>query len=252
LKVHIMNNKAWFGASLLIASLACASSARAAEAPSVESILNKYLTAIGGRAAVEKVSSRVLKVKIHSETLPDSEGELFAKAPNKLMSQIEVAANGTMTEGFDGKVAWTKTPREGARDKTGDELAKAKRDAEFYQDLKLKALYPDLAFKGTERVAGEDVLVLEARPTPTSKERFSYGAKTGLLVRRESELLGSQGRMSVTLLAQDYRAVDGIKYPHLLRIKISLGGRTFELDWRVLEIKHGVKIEDTKFAKPSS
>ncbi len=247
-----MKQKALFAAGLVLASLGLALSTRAADAPSVDSILNRHVAAVGGKAALERISSRVVKVKIHSETLGDSGGELYAKAPNKLMSQIEVGANGTMTEGFDGKVAWAKTPWEGLRGKTGDELVKAKRDAEFYQELKLRALYPDLAYKGTEKVEGEDALVLEARPTATSKERFTYSAKTGLLVRRESQFQGPQGQINVTLLAQDYRAVDGIKYPYMLKIKLSSGGRTFELNWNVIEVKHGVKIEDAKFARPQA
>jgi hypothetical protein len=237
---------------MIIASLALASGSRAADAPSVDSILTKHLTAIGGKAALEKVSSRVMKIKIHSDTLGDSEGELYAKAPNKVMSQIELGANGAMTEGFDGKVAWAKTPWEGLREKTGDELAKVKRDAEFHRELKLKTLYLDLAYKGTEKVEGEDALVLEAKPTPTSKEQLAYSAKTGLLIRQESELQGPQGQINVTLLAQDYKAVDGVKYPHLLKVKIAAGGQTFEFNWNVIEVKHDVKIEDAKFTKPSA
>jgi zinc protease len=247
-----MKQRTLFASSLIIASLALASGSQAADTPSVDSILTNYLTAIGGKAALEKVSSRIMKIKIHSETLDDSEGEVYSKAPNKLFSQIELGTNGVMTEGFDGTVAWAKTPWEDLREKTGDELAKVKRDAEFHRELKLKTLYPDLAYKGTEKLEGEEALVLEAKPTPTSKERFSYSAKTGLLIRQESELQGPQGQIIVTLLAQDYKAVDGIKYPHLLKIKISAGGQTFELNWNVIEVKHDVKIEDAKFTKPSA
>jgi len=247
-----MKQTTLFASSLIIASLAFTSVSRAADAPSLDSILANHITAIGGKAALEKISSRVMKIKIHVETLGDSEGTLFAKAPNKVMSQIELGGSGTMNEGFDGAVAWAKTPWEGLREKTGDELAKVKRDAEFHRELKLKTLYPDLAYKGTEKVEGEDALVLESKPTPTSKERFFYSAKTSLLIRQESELEGPQGRITVSQLAQDYKAVDGIKYPHLLKMKISAGGQTFELNWNVTEVKHDVKIEDAKFTKPSA
>jgi zinc protease len=247
-----MKQRALFVSSLIVASLMLASGSRAADAPSVDSILAKHITAIGEKTVLEKISSRVMKIKIHSETLGDSEGELYAKAPNKVMSQIELGGNGAITEGFDGTVAWTKTPWEGLREKAGDELAKVKRDAEFHRELKLKTLYPDLAYKGTEKVGDEEALVLESKPTPTSKERFSYSAKTGLLIRQESELQGPQGQINVILLAQDYKAVDGIKYPHLLKIKISAGGQTFEFNWNVIEVKHDVKIEDAKFTKPSA
>lgn len=247
-----MKQKTFFASGLIIACLTVASGACAADAPTVDSILTKHLTAIGGKAALEKVSSRVFKIKIQSETLGNSEGEVFSKAPNKQVSQINLGDSGILTEGFDGKVGWAKTPWEGLREKTGDELAKVKRDAEFHRELKLKSLYPDLSYKGTEKVEGEDAYVLESKPTPTSKEKLFFSTKTDLLVRQDSEYQGAQGLVNVSTLAQDYKAVDGIKYPHLLKLKFSVGGQTYEFNMNVAEVKHEVKIDDAKFAKPAA
>lgn len=245
-----MRAKNLFVAGLIISALTWTHGASAADAPTVDSILAKHVEGIGGKAALEKVNSRVLKFKMESETMGPSEGEIFAKAPNKQRSQIELNGSGTINEGFDGSVAWAQSPWEALREKTGDELAKTKRDAEFHRDLKLKFIYPDLAYKGTEKVGDEEVYVLESKPSASSKERFCLSTKTGLLVRQESQFEGAQGQVALRLEPQDYKPFDGIKYPTLLKLKISTGGQSFELNMKILEVKHNVTIEDTKFAKP--
>ena len=149
-------------------------------------------------------------------------------------------------------MAWAKTPWEGLREKAGDELAKVKRDAEFHRELKLKSIYPDLAYKGTEKEGQEEVYVLESKPSASSKERFYLSTKTGLVVRQDSQFEGPQGQVVVSLLAQDYKAFDGIQYPTQLKLKVSAGGQDFEFTMKILEVKHNVTIEDSKFAKPSA
>jgi hypothetical protein len=94
--------------------------------------------------------------------------------------------------------------------------------------------------------------VLESKPTPTSKEKLFFSTKTDLLVRQDSEYQGAQGPVNVSMLAQDYKAVDGIKYPHLLKLKFSVGGQSFDFNMNVTDVKHEVKIEDAKFAKPAA
>lgn len=237
-------------AGLIISALIRTHGARAADGPSVDSILAKHIEAMGGKAALEKVNSRVLKFKMESETIGASEGQIFAKAPNKQRSQIELSTAGTINEGFDGSVAWAQSPWEPLREKTGDELAKAKRDAEFHRDLKLKSIYPDLAYKGTEKAGEEEVYVLESKPSASSKERFYMSTKTGLLVRQDSEFEGANGQVVLSVVPQDYKAFDGIKYPTQMKLKISVGGQSFELNMKILDVKHNVTIEDTKFAKP--
>jgi hypothetical protein len=117
----------------------------------------------------------------------------------------------------------------------------------------LKELYPDLAFKGTETLDGEEVQVLESKPTPSSTERFSFSAKTGFLVRRQSEFKNAAGNdVRVEIRYSECRPVDGLQYPHLQRLKFVLPGRETEFVMKVKEVKHNEKIEDSIFSKPST
>ncbi len=173
--------------ALIGSSLTFARLAPAADAPTTDSILARHIEAVGGKAAMEKFHSRSVQFKIESETLGNSEGEIFAQAPDRLRSHIDLGATGIIDEGFDGKAAWVKNPWQGLRVKTGDELAKVKRDAQFHPELKYKSLYPDMAYKGIEKVGDEEAWRLESKPTATSKESFWFSTKTALLLRQESQ-----------------------------------------------------------------
>jgi outer membrane lipoprotein-sorting protein len=236
---------------LIGSSLAFTRPAAAADAPTVDSILAKHVEAIGGRAALEKFHSRVVQFKVESAALTNSQGEVFAKAPDRQRLHIDLGEPGIIDEGFDGTVAWAKNPWEGLRVKSGDELAKVKRDARFNRELNLKSVFPDLAYKGTEKVGDEEAWLLESKPSPSSKEKFWFGTKTGLLVQQESEYEGPQGVVNVKAFPRDYKAFDGLKFPGALKMKISNAGQEFEFTMKFLGMKHNVEIDAAKFAKPA-
>src|SRR4030095_13852997 len=122
--------------------------------------------------------------------------------------------------------------------------AKTKRDAEFHRILMLKKLYPDLAYKGTEKVDGEEVHVLESKPSASTMERFSFRTKSNLLIRQESEFEGPPGKISVTARLSDFRPVDGIKYAHSMKFKLRAGEQELEFAIKVKEVKHDGPVED--------
>ena len=235
----------------ILLSLALLSAAHAANnTPAVDSILDKFVEASGGKSAMEKIKSRTIKgdLDLMGST---ADWVLEAKAPNKQFSGFNNSILGVVADGFDGTVAWSKN-QSGVRVKEGEELAKTKRDAEFYRYLNLKKIYPDLGYKGTDKVDGEEVHVLESKPSASNRERFSFSTKSNLLIRQESEFEGPQGKVSLTVRLTDFRPVDGIKYAHSLKFKISTGEQELEFAIKVKEVKHNVAIEDAKFVKPTS
>ena len=237
--------------STLLLCLVLIPAARAAETPpTVDSILTKFVAASGGKAAMEKVKTRTTKADMEGMG-SSSAWVLSAKAPNRQRSEFTVPVLGEVIDGFDGKIAWTKN-QSGIRVKEGDELAKIRRDADFYRELNFKTLYPGLAYKGSAQVDGKEVYVLESKPSATSKERFSFSAKSGLLIRQESEFESAQGKISLNIRLGDYRVFEGINYPYSLQFKMNAGGQELEFVIKVKEVKHNLTIEDAKFAKPAA
>jgi outer membrane lipoprotein-sorting protein len=217
--------------------------------PSVDQILDKYVKAIGGKAAIEKLTSRVSKGTFEMDQIPGPAAEeIDAKAPNKQYMVTDSPSFGQARRGFNGTVGWEDNPQTGLRDISGAELAAMKRDADFYGAIKLKELYPTMAVNGKESVNGHDAYVIEATPTEGAAETMYFDADSGLLVRAQREAEGPSGKVTVNVTLDDYREVDSIKLPFVMRI--SMGDFAFVI--KLNEVKHNVPIDDAKFDKPAS
>jgi len=217
--------------------------------PTVDAVLEKYVSATGGRAAIEKIKSRVSKGTFEIASFAGVKGtvEIYEKAPNKQVAFLNIPGIGTDAEGFNGTIAWELEPDSGvAHEKSGLELASARRDAEFYGELKFKEMYPRMTLKGVEKVGASAAYVIEAVPAEGSAEHFYFDTETGLLVRHDSVEEGDGGKKPVEEYYSDYRAVDGIKVPFALRQK-SPGT---ELTIKLTEVKQNVAVDDAKFNKP--
>jgi hypothetical protein len=233
--------------------LAIANPARGGqESPTVDSVLEKYIKASGGKSALEKISSRTIKGKLENQMIPaGAEWRFYAKAPDKQLVEVEIPGLGTSEDAFDGQVAWSKSPV-GLRSKTGDELAKVKRDSQFMRELHFKTIFPNLVCKGTDKVDGEDANVLEFKAAGDSKETFFFSKNSGLLLRQDSEFSTGQGKIVSKAAFSDYRQVDGINFPHAIKGSINAAGQDLEFTLKITELQHNVKMEDSKFAKPGA
>ena len=216
--------------------------------PSADEVLDKYVEALGGRAAFEKFSSRVVKGALELPAMGITSGaEIYAKAPNKWLLSIEVPGFGLVQQGYDGTSGWARDPQTGIRDLSGGELESIKRGAEFNQPLKLKALFPKLEVKEKSKVGDREVYVLEATPAQGSPEKLYFDTQTHLLVRADIEAEGPQGKTPFEIGFEDYKEVDGIKLAHT----VSRSSPAMSFVIKLEEIRHNIPIEDTKFQKPA-
>jgi hypothetical protein len=217
--------------------------------PTVDAVLEKYVKALGGKAALLKIKSRFSKGTFEISSLAGVKGtlEVYEKAPNLQIATLTIPGVGTQAEGFNGTLAWALEPDSGVvHDKTGLELASAKRDAEFYEELKLRELYPHMTLKGVEKVGAHEAFVIEAAPQTGSPERLYFDTQTGLLIRKDSEEEGEEGKRSVEEYYDDYRAVDNIQLPFSIR-QVSPG---MNVTIKLTEVKQNVPVDDAKFNKP--
>lgn len=218
-----------------------------------DEVLASYVAALGGRAALEKINSRTAKGTFQVLGIAlGGPAEMYAKAPNKTLTVLTVPGQTTLKEGFDGAVGWQEDPDEGVVNKSGLELGSAIRDADFYQPLKLRTQYPNLALKGTTKLSlfkangekGEarDLVVLEA-PRNGQPRLFYFDARTGLLLRTEERNQANEITSSTEY--DDYREVDGIKIPFLIH---HIDDAHFVI--KLAEVKQNVDIDDAAFVKP--
>jgi Outer membrane lipoprotein-sorting protein len=224
--------------------------AKAAALPAVDDVLGNHLKAVGGREAIEKITSRSMKGTFDLEAfgVAGAPVERFSKAPNRSAMKIDISGFGVVTQVFDGAAGWDSNPMTGLRELSGAELAQMKRGSDFYSDLNYKNYYAKMEVKGKEKVGSYETYVIEATPTEGSPEKLYFDANTGLLVRRDAEEETPQGKMLFETYVDDYKAVDGVKIPHM--IKRVNPAMTMVI--KFTEVKNNVEIDDAKFNKPAN
>jgi len=220
-----------------------------------DEILAAYVTGLGGREALEKINSRTAKGTFEVSGISMSGAvERYEKAPNKMLIVLHMPGNEVFKDGFDGNAGWELNPDNGLTLKTGLEAGSAVRDADFYQPLKLRQQYPNLALKGSTKISvgkggngqtsEHDALVLEA-PRNGSPRRFYFDSRTGLLLRTED--WSANGKMTEAVEYDDYRELDGVKVPftihHIEDVHFTI---------KFSEVKHNVPIGEEVFVKPKS
>jgi hypothetical protein len=217
-------------------------------APSVDQILDHYVQAVGGKDAIQKVTSRDMKGTLeNSDDGTTSPAEIFAKAPNKYLAVVNLGDGGEMLEGWNGATGWGKDPDSGLHDTDKAEQIAAKRDYDFYREVRLKELFPKMALSGKIKVDDRDAFIVEATSPDGATEKLYFDAETGLLVRRDFERVTiDDGIVLYEVDYDDYKDVDGLKLPSTVRRKTP----DYTLTYRFTEIKQNVPVEDTKFNKP--
>ena len=222
-------------------------SAQTAKLPTAKQVLDKYVAAIGGRAANEKIKTRVTKAAFEFAPMGiKGTSESYVAAPDKSYSKMNMQGIGEIVSGTDGKTAWSMNPIQGSRDITGEELLQLRLVNNLARDANLDKLYTNWTVKGIETVAGKDAYVLVGTPAGLTPETFYFDKQSGLLVQSEGTLVSPEGKMPAKSFYEDYREIDGVKIPYKTRVVVPQA----EIITTITEIKHGAVIEEAKFAKP--
>ena len=216
--------------------------------PAVDEVLSKYVEALGGAAAFNAVTSRVVKGTVDIPGV--SRGgtfEGYEQAPNKLLTVMQAYPLGTVKVGFNGQSAWTSTPT-GMRVLKGKEVAAIQRESDFYGPLNLKSVYKKITLAGTSKIGYRDVYVLDCQSVAGALDRYYLDVKTYLPARMNTLMPFGGVLAPVEMYFDDWRAVDGIKLPFSTTQRFP----KMTLSYTVTEVKHNVPIDAKLFDPPTA
>jgi hypothetical protein len=220
--------------------------------PPVDDVINKYLDALGGQAAVAKVTARVTTGTI-TNRMKQSMAFTIEEKGDKFHEAI-ASSPAPMAIGFDGAAGWTQNGGQ-ASDLTGFQLQMALRMADLGLPLHLKDRYttvtaarPSRLPAATPGAQGIAVNVLQGQtPAQYLTDSFYFDATTGLLVRRRIVTrTGLNGSLVEQFDYADYRDVNGVKMP----FEITHSNWNTLDTFKVAGIKANTNISDGTFAKP--
>jgi zinc protease len=218
--------------------------------PTVSQVIERFLKAVGGRAAWLKVKTQYAAGTIEvPATGNKGTYEVFSIAPDKVLAVMRFAS-GEFRFGFDGQKSWRQTRQDPAQYDPPEKQAASRRDSDFYKYLNFKQHFPSAKVMGVEEVDGAKAYVVEAIPVGEKlPERLYFNIRTGLLVRRDTFSEDSAGKKTKdTQYYDDYREVDGIKAAFSQRI--IQGGVTILS--KHTEFKNNIPIDDAIFNLPAS
>jgi len=211
-------------------------------------ILSKYVEALGGEAAMKRITSRHMKGNVITGGT-QTPIELFTKAPNKRVS-VTHGSSDSFTA-FDGTGGWMGNTGRPAREMSASEAGAAGLDAEFYLGLRLPELYAQLRRGRPETINGVECEVLNgsnpaAAAATRPPVRLYFDRKSGLLVRMVRFAETPLGRMPTQVDYADYRDVEGVKTPFRWTLSRPNGRFTIQIG----EQKVNVPLDDAKFVRP--
>jgi zinc protease len=241
--------------SLLIAGLIL-TCGRIAAAQTADEVVEKYLAAIGGRAGLEKLTSRSTTGTI-TLSLPNGPVsgsiEILNQRPNKsrTLTKLDLSSLGagqvTREQRFDGTTGYVLDSMQGNREITGNQLENLKNAMFPAPLLTYKERGATVELGGNEKVDGRDTYVLLLKPKTGSVVRHFIDAATYLPARIVVKFdTPETGEVEQTTDLSDYREVDGIKIP--FTIKVSTAGQGFTI--AVTKVEHNIKIDEALFSKP--
>ena len=219
--------------------------ARTPSGPTADQVIDKYVQALGGAAAIQKVSSRVEKG--NAEVMGQKTAiTVYAKAPDKRASYMSTPKGDSITAYNGAAGGWLGNPGRPIHDMSVAEAAAASLDADLHFATDLKTIFTELKSAPAARIGDHETNVLIGARTNQPPVKLYFDKQSGLLVR--------QVRFSDTILGlnptqidyADYRDVNGVKTPFRWTLARPSGAFTIQID----SAQQNVPVDDAKFVRP--
>jgi photosynthetic reaction center cytochrome c subunit len=213
--------------------------------PTVDQLIDTYIRALGGAAAISRISSR----EASGSTTVGGQSisvEIFDQEPNK-QSLIRHTPAGDSSAVFNGQDGWIGGPGHLLRDMRGAELEAAQIDADLHFPLHLKQMFAELHVEYPEKISDHEAYVISAAKEGKPPVKFYFDEESGLLVRLVRYAVSPLGLIPTNIDYGDYRDVDGVEIPFRWTMAQADGSSTIQLE----QMQQNMPIDDAKFAKPT-
>ncbi|MEP7218669.1 MAG: c-type cytochrome [Bacteroidota bacterium] len=213
----------------------------------VDAVLDRYMKALGGEAALAKITTRVARANEVQGAGGTATVDIFQKSPNLLRS-ITASSDpkrGTGVQVYDGRAGWMLSGNRPATNPNNAELENLMRQAELFPATDLRKSHTQVRLLGKEHITDRDFYVLSAT-RGAGTDRLYFDAASGLLARRYVEFGTPLGPIPFSIEYSDYRPVDGVMVPFTVKTS------SLRDSWTdtITQIRQNAAVADTMFAKP--
>jgi photosynthetic reaction center cytochrome c subunit len=219
--------------------------ANTAGLPTADQILRKYLQALGGAAALAKISTRVQEGTL-TVGAQHFLVEVFTAAPAKRVSIVQFP-NGESVTGFNGHEGWLSAPRRPVHQMSASEADAARIDADLHFPADLNQFFEKLTVQPPEKIADRETYVIQGTRKDLPPVQLYFDEESGLLVRLVRYVETPLGLDPTQVDYADYREANGVKVPFRWTIARPNGRFTIQVE----RMQQNVLVGDEKFQEPA-
>lgn len=218
-----------------------------------DQILNRYIQALGGAAALEKLTSYAAKGTYEGFDSDFSQVpvDVYAKAPD-LRATVVHMKGGDSTTTYDGREGWAAGPATlvpiPVMQLLGEGLLGVRLDAQLAFPGQIKQVltgwragFPALT------IDGRAVDVIDGKTPGGVRVKLYFDKQTGLLVRQTRFTDTAVGTVATHVIYSDYRPVAGVKIPFQWQVTWVDGQSTIKLT----SVQPNAAVDAARFAKPA-
>lgn len=215
----------------------------------VDQIFDKYLAAVGGTAALEKVPSLTARGSI----IQRRPGRNFTPVPLQIDSRasgMHLATTGggqnqNLTS-YSSAGGWARGGAANPRDLRAQEIEVAKLEDAFNLPAQLKGLLLEAKVANPESFGGRELYVITGKTRNLPMLKLWFEKDSGMLARLDYHTSSVFGSYPTRIEHSDYRDLNGRKVPYSWRIAQT---RNREYTY-VMDNIAAAPVEDGKFTKP--
>lgn len=202
------------------------------EGVTAETVIDKYVDAIGGKEKVAAVTSVMMTSTAKVQGIEVTSVDKMA-APNKMSKVISGMGQVFQKVIFDGESGYQEA-RGQKMDMTADQIKEIKASSLPFVDMNYKTGKLDRI----EPIEGVNYYVIKSGETD-----IFYDTKTGLKYQEVKTMKGPNGDVSVPTIFGDYKEVNGILFPYAIAQKMG----PMDLNFVIKEIKINEGVSDADF-----
>jgi tetratricopeptide (TPR) repeat protein len=214
--------------------------------PTASELIDNYIQALGGASAIEKITSLEEKGTTTLAGKPVSV-EVFDQNPDK-RSWVFHLANGDSVAILNGHEGWLHAPGQPVHEMQDERLDALEMAADLHFPLHIKQVFDELQVEYPEKIGDRDAYVILAKRQGREPVKLYFDEHTGLLVRSVRYADSPLGAFPLQINYDDYRDMDGVKFPFHWTIARAEGTLNIQLQ----QIHENVPINTARFSKPTA
>jgi hypothetical protein len=205
------------------------------EGVTAETVLHKYIEAIGGEAKLKATTSMVMKAEAEVQGMKLNM-EMKKSDKNQFLQRINMMGNVMSKQVFDGETGYVMAQGQ-KMDLTEEQMTAMKDEAALFPELDYLA-EANTTLEGIQKVEGKDAYTIKVSDTKTN----FYDAESGLKIKEVTTMEANGEAMTQALEMSNYQAVEGIMFPFVL--STSFGPQKVDFNVSEIILNKGVTAAD--------